>query len=391
MNSLDDPKITRLRYFDEDINDVLDPEPFILSKNEQNEKLPKVNIEEDEDDIFYKLRNLFGYKKSVDNRQKELFNNRKKTVVYNYVLVNSNSTGDTFGDIIYEISKFEEVNPRIATVISKENCHLATLKRSLYNKILREFNENNLHHQFLFLYSLDIFKDCNKNTFMKNMSFFIKRTVRSNEILFNQDDNFGEDRSIYFVESGSFTSYCNISINEIEILFNNLNYVGLIPPDDAYEDNLFNKENHNFCQFKKKKVFLNLFTFSRKDIIGFNVFSNMLEHDDDLINDYIDNYVGKDKIQTDIELHCIDVGMFYKIKKYNTKYCYCFYVYENEHTNNTEYYQAVISKEKNNQINIYIGYTDETGNPIDGNELYVLKNGPRYIKKKMNMTKLKNL
>ena len=257
-------------FFDEDINDVLDPEPFILSKNEQNEKLPKVNIEEDEDDIFYKLRNLFGYKKSVDNRQKELFNNRKKTVVYNYVLVNSNSTGDTFGDIIYEISKFEEVNPRIATVISKENCHLATLKRSLYNKILREFNENNLHHQFLFLYSLDIFKDCNKNTFMKNMSFFIKRTVRSNEILFNQDDNFGEDRSIYFVESGSFTSYCNISINEIEILFNNLNYVGLIPPDDAYEDNLFNKENHNFCQFKKKKIFLNLFTFSKRDIIGFN-------------------------------------------------------------------------------------------------------------------------
>ena len=83
----------------------------------------------------------------------KLFNNRKKTVVYNYVLVNSNSTGDTFGDIIYEISKFEEVNPRIATVISKENCHLATLKRSLYNKILREFNENNLHHQFLFLFS----------------------------------------------------------------------------------------------------------------------------------------------------------------------------------------------------------------------------------------------
>lgn len=145
--------------------------------------------------------------------------------------------------------------------------------------------------------------------------------------------------------------------------------------------NNFILERLKSYQYVNEKLILNNDTKLEKDIIGFNVFSNMLEHDDDLINDYIDNYVGKDKIQTDIELHCIDVGMFYKIKKYDTKYCYCFYVYENEHTNNTEYYQAVISKEKNNQINIYIGYTDETGNPIDDNELYVLKHGPRYIKK----------
>ena len=105
---------------------------------------------------------------------------------------------------------------------------------------------------------------------MKNMSFFIKRTIRANEILFNQDDDLGDDRSLYFVESGSFTSYCNISINEIEVLFNNLNYNGLIPSDDAHEDNLFNKENHYFNRFKKKKIFLNLFSFAKKDMIGFN-------------------------------------------------------------------------------------------------------------------------
>ena len=272
LNRCDPEKyINRVKplFFDEDTNDILDPVQFIVSKSEKNVNITKVKKEEDENDIFYKLRNLFGYKKSGNEKQIELFSNRKKAIVYNYVLVNSSSTGETFGEIIYE-SKNEKITPRIATIITKENCHLASLKKDLYNKILKEFNENNLHIQFLFLYTLDLFKDCNKNNFMKNMSFFIKRTIKANEILFNQDDNFGEDRSIYFVESGSFTSYCNISINEIEVLFNNLNYTGLIPPDDAHEDNLFNKENHIFCEFKKKKNFFNLFTFSSKDMIGYN-------------------------------------------------------------------------------------------------------------------------
>ena len=257
-------------FFDEDTNEMLSPEQFIVSKSQKNENLNKKDEETDENDIFFKLRNLFGYKKTVDNKRTKLFINRKKTIVYNYVLVNTSSTGDVFGEIIYESNKREEGSPRISTIITHENCQFATLKRSLYNKILKEMNENNLHQRFLFLYSLDLFKDCNKNTFMKNIAFFIKRTFRANEILFNQDDNLGEDRSIYFVESGSFTSFCNISINEIEALFNNLNYTGIIPPDDAHEDNLFNKENHYFCQFKKKKIFLNLFNFSKKDIIGFN-------------------------------------------------------------------------------------------------------------------------
>ena len=36
---------------------------------------------------------------------------------------------------------------------------------------------------------------------MKNMPFFIKRTIQANEILFNQDDNFGEDLSIYLIKT----------------------------------------------------------------------------------------------------------------------------------------------------------------------------------------------
>ena len=264
--------ISRVRpqFFDEDTNEMLDPQLFILSKSEKNQELNKENVEEEEDDTNSKLKALFGPKKNIDKKKMELYSNRVKTIVYNYVLVNSKSTGETFGEIIYESNKQEELMPRIATIISKENCHFASLKKDLYNRILKEFNENHLYHQFLFLYSLDLFKDCNKHSFMKNMSFFIKRTIRANEILFYQDDNLGDSRSLFFVESGSFISYCNISLNEIEILFNNLNYEGIIPPDDAHEDNLFNKENHNFCEYKKKKVFLNLFSFDRKDLIGYN-------------------------------------------------------------------------------------------------------------------------
>ena len=153
LNRCDPEKyISRVQphFFDEYTNEMLDPEPFILSKSQKNQKMGKTHMEEDEEDIFFKLKNLFGYKQNLNSRQMELFNNRKKTIVYNYVLVNSNSTGESFGEFIYESNKLEEISPRIATVITKEICHFATLKRDLYNKILKEFNENNLHQQFLF-------------------------------------------------------------------------------------------------------------------------------------------------------------------------------------------------------------------------------------------------
>ena len=103
LNSLNrcepDKYINRVKphFFDEDTNEKLDPELFILTKSQKNQNLKKADVVEDEDDIFYKLKNLFGYKKNADRRKMELFNNRKKTIVYNYVLVNSNSTGESFG------------------------------------------------------------------------------------------------------------------------------------------------------------------------------------------------------------------------------------------------------------------------------------------------------
>ena len=179
-------------------------------------------------------------------------------------------SGETFGETSNESIK-KDLNQRIATIITRENSHLASLKRINYNKILKEINENNLHQQLNFLFSLNLFKDCNKNNFMKNyISFFIKKTFRANEIVFCQDEDLGEDRSIYFIAEGSFSSYCNMSVKDIENLFTNLHYEGLIPEDDAHEDNLFNKENHYFNQFKNKKIIFNLLYFTKNDIIGFN-------------------------------------------------------------------------------------------------------------------------
>jgi len=42
--------------------------------------------------------------KATVKEKMELFNNRKKTIVYNYVLVNSNSTGESFGEFIINTS-----------------------------------------------------------------------------------------------------------------------------------------------------------------------------------------------------------------------------------------------------------------------------------------------
>ena len=261
-------------FFDEDTNERLDSKLFIISRNQENPNLEKEKKKEsfETEDIRIKLQILFNKNvfKTKKKKKNELFNNRKKTIVYHYVLVNTIYSGETFGETSNESIK-KDLNQRIATIITRENCHLASLKRSNYNKILKEINENNLHQQLTFLFSLNLFKDCNKNNFMKNyISFFIKKTFRSNEIVFSQDEDLGEDRSIYFIAEGSFSSYCNMSVKDIENLFTNLHYEGLIPEDDAHEDNLFNKENHYFNQFKNKKIIFNLLYFTKNDIIGFN-------------------------------------------------------------------------------------------------------------------------
>ena len=262
-------------FFDEETNQKLDNKLFMFSKSqEENSNKDKDDKEIIEtDDIRVKLQTIFNknIKTKKYKKKSELFQNRKKTIVYHYVLVNTIYSGETFGETSNESNKKDDSNLRIATIISRENSDLASLKKYLYNKILKEINENNLNQQISFLFSLKLFKECNKNNFIKNyVNFFIKRTFRANEIVFNQDDNLGDDRSIYFIEYGAFSSYCNMSVNDIQILFNNLHYEGLIPEDDAHEDNLFNKENHYFNQFKKKKIIFNLLYFTENDIIGFN-------------------------------------------------------------------------------------------------------------------------
>ena len=261
-------------FFDEDTNERLDSKLFIFSRNQENPNLEKEKKKEsfETEDIRLKLQMLFNKNKFNTKKKKknEHFINRKKTIVYHYVLVNTIYSGETFGETSNESIK-KDLNQRIATIITRENSHLASLKRINYNKILKEINENNLHQQLTFLFSLNLFKDCNKNNFMKNyISFFIKKTFRANEIVFSQDESLGEDRSIYFIAEGSFSSYCNMSVKDIENLITNLHYEGLIPEDDAHKDNLFNKENHYFNQFKNKKIIFNLLYFTKNDIIGFN-------------------------------------------------------------------------------------------------------------------------
>ena len=66
-----------------------------------------------------KLRSLFGDTKEIDNKKAELFINRKKIVLYNCVLINSASKGDTLGEIICD-GKYDKVNSRVGTVITEK-------------------------------------------------------------------------------------------------------------------------------------------------------------------------------------------------------------------------------------------------------------------------------
>lgn len=116
---------------------------------------------------------------------------------------------------------------------------------------------------------------------------------------------------------------------------------------------------------------------SKLDLIGFKQFSQLFEKEK-----RITYFVP-------IEDDFITIGEtdLYRVTNKVTKdvlnYCYCFYVTHTAGPNEdeTEYYQIVISKEKEDEIEIFIGWTNNKGESIDGNETYVLKQSPSKLTK----------
>ena len=194
---------------------------------------------------------------------------RKNAKVFSYIIVNNYYTGDKFGDIMNDSQKNDLIYFNGCTIITSKNCDFGTLNKEEYKICLKDISEKVRKKKLKFLLSLDIFKNFNQNVFTKKFSsYFKKRMISNREILFNEGDEPLENRTIYFIRSGEFISYCNKNIYEINDMFINLGFNFLINESD--EDEVLDKESDDYIKFKKKKIFIKLLYLKGNDIIGLN-------------------------------------------------------------------------------------------------------------------------
>ena len=194
---------------------------------------------------------------------------RKNAKVFSYIIVNSYHTGDKFGDIMNDSQKNDLIYFNGCTIITSKNSDFGTLNKEEYKIFLKDISEKVRKKKLKFLLNLEIFKNFNQNVFTKKFSsYFKKRMISNREILFNEGDEPLENRTIYFINSGEFISYCNKNIYEINDMFINLGFNFLINESD--EDEVLDKESDDYIKFKKKKIFIKLLYLKGNDIIGLN-------------------------------------------------------------------------------------------------------------------------
>ena len=194
---------------------------------------------------------------------------RKNAKVFSYIIVNSYHTGDKFGDIMNDSQKNDLIYFNGCTMITSKNSDFGTLNKEEYKICLKDISEKVRKKKLKFLLNLEIFKNFNQNVFTKKFSsYFKKRMISNREILFNEGDEPLENRTIYFINSGEFISYCNKNIYEINDMFINLGFNFLINESD--EDEVLDKESDDYIKFKKKKILIKLLYLKGNDIIGLN-------------------------------------------------------------------------------------------------------------------------
>ena len=180
---------------------------------------------------------------------------RKVVKITTYFPANSLKTGDTFGEMITDITQNNTINHRVVSVITSDDCYFGTLNKSNYNKYLRDINERIRKAKLNYFFKLDIFKTCDRNLFVKSFcDFFTKTTITTPHILFKQHEQTDQsNRIIYFIRDGEFASSCNISINEINKLLLKLHYDEFITTDDEIETESIKQMKMNSIVIDKKR------------------------------------------------------------------------------------------------------------------------------------------
>ena len=180
---------------------------------------------------------------------------RKPVTIITYFKANSLKTGDTFGEMISDISQNNALNQRVVSVITSENCHFGTLNKTAYNKCLKTVNEKSRKAKLNFFFKLDLFKTCDRNLFTKSFyNLFTKKTMKNPQVLFSQHQKTDKtNRSIYFIRDGEFASTCNISINEINKLLIKLHYNKFISIEDEIETESLKQKKINSIVLDEKR------------------------------------------------------------------------------------------------------------------------------------------
>lgn len=193
---------------------------------------------------------------------------RKRVYVTTYFIANEMSSGDKFGEMMTDIHNNNILNTRVMTIITKEDCDFGTLDKISYNKCLKEVSEKMRKSKLNFLLQMEIFKNCNKNLFMKNFcNFFTKKILHSQDTLFEEGADSESGRIIYMIRDGEISTFCRKSIDDVHYLMNILGYSSLLQTEDS-EDDFVNDDD--FKKYCSKKNIIRLQILKENDILGLN-------------------------------------------------------------------------------------------------------------------------
>lgn len=217
---------------------------------------------------------------------------KKEVSTFNFVYIRTMSEGDIFGVLGLE-SKDQR---RSASIVTKSNCHFATLDTENYRKGLKAIIDREVKNDMHFLNSLFLFTMISMNSFKSQFyNLFVYHNYNKGMKIFEKDE---ESNSIIIINQGEFElsyngtsldifslilKYLNCIISELEFLskFNKeKNYIGktdefydLIKYYNSLEESVksqmleykWNIETKRLSDYKRK---FNLIIFQNEEILG---------------------------------------------------------------------------------------------------------------------------
>ena len=191
--------------------------------------------------------------------KKLLLKEEKKIIKYlNYLEVNTIKPFHIFG----ELALNSRDKKRTATIISKTQCYFGILDRKIYDSYLKVAQIKSRIRNILYFTEGPLFKGLSPSIFLNELFYFIeKKNIIKGKALFNR----GEKRNkIYFVENGAFELGCNITLEQMSNIMNELGGIS-DNKKEKYLCDLF-LEFQNL--YENKKINMKICILDKNYIIG---------------------------------------------------------------------------------------------------------------------------